>query len=583
VLVLSFVMIIVGCTRSREQPPSDTAVLSTQRSPSESKGTNFQFTDVTVLSQIDSRYNNGEAGGHKSIVESLGGGIGLLDFDRDGRLDIVLPAGGVLELDQPLTGHPTTLWRNLGDWAFTPCAIPAGVSESRVYTHGVAAGDVNQDGFIDFIITGYGPLQLFMNQGDGTFERRDTAMGLKDNQWSTSAAFADFNNDGILDLYVARYVDWSWQNHPRCSAAIAGQTDVCAPSDFKPLADGLYYGSESGIFREALQNVNLLPEGKGLGVVACDLTHNSYTDIYVANDTTNNFLYINQGDGYLKESGLIAGVAVDGSGTANGSMGLAVLDFNADLKPDLWVSNYESEAFALYQNAGQGNFLFATNRAGINRLGDLFVGFGTVAADLDLDGDEDLVVSNGHVIHYPRQGTVAQQPLLLENMTRDASSRPGQFERVVFDSSTYFGNSHRGRGVVFGDLDGDGDLDLVFSHINGPPAVLRNDTATDSKLLSVNLVGTTSNRDAIGSRVVMKTNRGTTLRQVVGGGSYLSQNPYTVFFAIGPGEQIQSLEITWPGGRQQVVHDIPTPRDKSNGGKLTVVESHSASAADTHD
>ncbi len=515
----------------------------------------FDFVDLSATSGMEGAYRNGESTNNKSIVESLGGGVGAIDFDRDGNLDILLPGGGEIESGQPLTGHPTTLWRNLGNWEFVSCANQAGVSDSKFYTHGVVAGDVNQDGFTDFLLTGYGGLQLFINQGDGTFLYQDHIWGVNDNRWSSSAAFADFNSDGLLDLYVAYYVDWSWQNHPRCLSANRSDSDVCAPGDFRPLPDSLYIGTEHRNFREATAEAGLLPDGKGLGVIACHLDDNEGIDIYVANDTTNNFLYLNAGGGSFQERGLIAGVAVDGEGTPNGSMGLALVDFNQNSLPDIWVTNYESEPFGLYQNIGDGRFLFATNRAGVNRIGDLFVGFGTVAADLDLDGDEDIVVANGHVIQKPQRTTVAQYPLLLESTSYGFDGPPQQFERATFPQQSYFGNKHRGRGLIAADLDSDGDLDLVFTHINHPPAILRNDTPPHGKLLSLELVGTASNRDAIGAQVTLRTKNRIAAKQIVGGGSYLSQNPYIVNLTVLTNENIESIEIKWPSGIKQVIDD----------------------------
>lgn len=558
-LRLGYLLLLVawlsGC--SRDAPQSEVSSPQAFQSESHEEATvvRFEFEDVSNTTGIDTIYQNGEVTDNKSIVESLGGGVGVIDFDRDGNLDLLFPGGGMIQHGKPLIGQPTGLWRNLGNWQFVSCADDAGVSHANTYTHGVAVGDVNQDGFADFLLTGYGGLQLFINQGDGTFIERKESIGLSDNLWSSSAAFADFNNDGYLDLYVTHYVDWSWQNHPRCMSADRLQADVCAPGDFSALPDSLYLGNDAGHFCDATIESGLATGGKGLGVIACNFDDTPGIDIYVANDTTNNFLYLNSGNGTFQERGLLSGVAVDGTGTPNGSMGLAIIDFNQNLLPDIWVTNYESEPFALYQNVGDGMFLFATNRAGVNRLGDLFVGFGTVAADLDLDGDEDLVVANGHVIQYPREATVAQFPLLLENRTLGPNGSANQFERVIFSNQSYFGKPHRGRGLITADLDNDGDLDLVFTHINSPPAILSNRTNTDGKLLSIELIGTTSNRDAIGARLILRTKDRAVAKQVVGGGSYLSQNAYLVNFTLLPSETIESLEIEWPSGILQEILD----------------------------
>lgn len=552
---LLYAIILPGCSRSTPALPSP----EPNRLPVEPSATStvvrFDFEDVSLLTGIDTAYQNGESTDNKSIVESLGGGVGAIDFDCDGNLDLVFPGGGSIDKDLPLSGKPAGMWRNLGNWQFVSCGSDAGVERKNLYTHGVAVGDVNQDGFADFLLTGYGGLQLFVNQGDGTFIDRTEALGMSDELWSSSAAFADLNSDGLLDLYVAHYVDWSWQKHPRCKSADRSQTDVCAPGDFGALSDTLYIASPDGTFHDATIESGLMTGGKGLGVIACNLDSTPGIDIYVANDTTNNFLYLNAGEGRFLERGLISGVAVDGTGTPNGSMGLAIVDFNQDLLSDIWVTNYESEPFGLYQNVDGGAFLFATNRAGVNRLGDLFVGFGTVSADLDLDGDEDLVVANGHVIQHPREATVAQFPLLLESTSYDFNGPPNQFEKITFSSESYFGNTHRGRGLIAADFNHDGNLDLVFTHINRSPAILSNRASGKGKLLSIELIGTTSNRQAIGATLVMRTKDRAAAKQVVGGGSYLSQNPYWVFFTILPGETIESLEIQWPSGIRQQVHD----------------------------
>jgi hypothetical protein len=239
-------------------------------------------------------------------------------------------------------------------------------------------------------------------------------------------------------------------------------------------------------------------------------------------------------------------------------MGLAVFDLDQDLRQELWITNYENETFALYRNTGQGNFLWATEQSGVNAIGTLFVGFGTVAGDFDRDGDEDLAVANGHVMLHPAHSSVAQEPLLLVNTTRHVGDGvpPGRLIRQTFPPDSYFARPHRGRGVVTGDLDDDGQLDLVFSHTNEPAAVLSGETETAGRLLNVDLVGTSSNRDAIGARVVMTSDRGSRVRSVAGGGSYLSQNPYTLTWALAAGERFERLEIVWPSGQRQVVREL---------------------------
>jgi hypothetical protein len=439
---------------------------------------------------------------------------------------------------------------------FQDVSLASALKQSKHYTHGCAAADYDNDGFTDLLITGYGGLALWHNQGDGTFVEETLQAQLTDSLWSSSAGWGDVDGDGALDLYVAHYVNWSFENDPPCQGA-TGIRDVCPPRQFEPLDDTLYLGNGDGTFRDGTRAAGLVPGGKGLGVLLADLDDDSDLDIYVANDTTNNFLYLNDGSGRFEERGVVSGTAMDEQANANGSMGVALLDFNHDCRPDLWVTNYEDEVFALYRNDADGAFLHVSARVGLRSLGSVFVGFGCVAGDFDLDGDEDLAIANGHVIHHPRNAPTLQQPLLLVN------EGGRQFSKATEAAGSYFAQPHAGRGLAQGDFDGDGDLDLVFANNHQPAAMLWNTTPTEGRSLSIRLVGNQSNRDCVGARVILKTSAGLQLRQVAGGGSYLSTSDLTLHFGIPAGSRAQSLLVKWPGGRSE---EIPLSEIASSRG-----------------
>lgn len=506
---------------------------------------NIQFQDVTGKTRITAKYQNGEESGAHSIVESLGGGVGVFDFDQDGLGDLFFPGGGQLSEGEPLKGENSFLYRNGADWSFQAVADDANIATAPFYSHGCAMGDFDADGFPDLLLTGYGGLQLFRNQGDGTFVEISRDAGMTDNQWSTSAAWADLNGDSHLDVYITHYVDWSWKNNPACTTPVGDGREICSPQDFDGLLDLIYFNNGDGTFRGGDKEFGIDIAGKGLGVVASDFNGDAAVDIYVANDTTNNLLFINDGNGRFRESGVLSGTALDQRGVSNGSMGVAVLDYNNDLQPDIWVTNYENETFALYHNDRNGFFRCLTEATGVTAIGTLYVGFGTVAADFRRTGAEDIVVSNGHVMRYPINSPIAQEPLFLVN---DGN---GKIFRQSFANDSYFSTGHRGRGVVTSDLDNDGKLDLVFSHVNEDASVLRQSSQHDGDWLTIELIGRRSNRDAIGSTVILNTDRRQMLRTVTGGGSYLSQNSHGLYFGIPKGDRFESIRVIWPDGASE--------------------------------
>ena len=539
VLLVTYAL-LGGC---RPTPP---AVAPTPATPVAQASPPVEFVDRATDWNVRFQYENGEAAGIFAILESLGGGVGILDYDRDGRPDLWCVGGGQFA-GKPLrpVGRSSGLFRQRGE-RFEPVAAAAAITTANHYQHGVAAVDFDHDGFVDALVTGYGGLQLWRNLGDGTFEDVTSATGLDvDHRWSSSAAWGDFNGDGNLDLYVAHYVDWSPQKDPPCFTH-GDLREVCSPLVFDGQSDTIFLADGVGGFQDRSTEMGLADGGKGMSALVADLDLDGDVDIYVGNDTTPKFLYENV-NGRMQERGLISGVSLSKLGAAEGSMGTDLGDFDLDGLPDLWVANFEDETFGLYRNLGGMQFDHVSDKTGVDRIGQAYVGWGVVFGDWNLDGDEDVFVSNGHVVRHAHNAPIKQLPVLMENLEGK------QFRNVAEVSGAYFRTAHPGRGAVAGDLDLDGDLDLVVSHVNQPVAVLENQGTPGGRSLSVNLVGTKSPRTAIGTIVRLKTTRATQIRQWRGGGSFASTGDSQLLFGIPQGEVPIHLEVNWPSGRRETI------------------------------
>ena len=548
--------LVAGCHGSSSSAPAThaTQARTDETSPADLAQPPVQgavdHSRVTFLEhplKDDVRYSNGSSSSINSIVETLGGGVAAFDYDRDGIIDLFFPGGGRFTSSPAAEGLPSRLLRGDGSCRFY--AVSAGAEASRYFTHGCWAADMDHDGFGDLLVTGYGGLQLLHNQGDGTFSPVTEAARLIDAAWSTGVAWGDVNRDGNLDLYVAHYVDWSFQNHHSCDDPHGGRTEICGPKYYGAVDDRLFLSNGDGTFDDATSRAGLIPGGKGLGVVMGDFDLDGDLDVYVANDTTENFLYLNRGDGRFDEEGQLKGVALDDSGRPTGSMGVDLVDFDADGLPDLWTANYEHEIFGLYRNLGQGRYLHVSRPMGFAAIGDRFVGWGTGFADFDRDGDLDVIATTGHVKKFPETSAVKQLPLLwLQNR--------GRFERESFAADSYLGTPHDGRGLSLTDFDDDGDVDVVIVHNDRQPAVLSNETVTDGGWLRVQLIGRQSSRDPIGARLGLRSGNQTVWRYIQGGGSYLSQADLRPHWGIPKGSRAESLEIHWPSGLVQVIDDL---------------------------
>lgn len=506
-----------------------------------------QFVDQASAWGVQFQYENGEQAGRFAILETLGGGVGLADFDRNGTLDLWCVGGGrfASQSMQPV-GLPGELFLNRGPHLMAPVAAAAGIGQASHYQHGIAAADIDHDGFIDALITGYGGVQLWRNLGDGTFEDLTVKSGLdRDVQWSSSAAWGDLNQDGHLDLYVTHYVDWSLINDPPCFTH-GELREVCSPIVFRGQSDALYLADGMGGFRDQSSELGLVEGGKGLSVLVADLDLDGDVDAYVGNDTTPKFLYENHG-GTLRERGLTSGVSLSKLGAVEGSMGTDMGDFDLDGLPDLWVANFEDETFALYKNLGGMQFAHVSEETGVDRIGQAYVGWGVIFGDWNLDGDEDVFVSNGHVVRHAHRAPVLQLPVLMDNQAGK------QFRNVAALSGDYFRKPHSGRGAATGDIDQDGDLDLVVSHVNQPIALLENRGVAAGRSFTVELTGTQSPRTAIGTIVRLISSNQSQIRQWKGGGSFASTSAGCLLFGMASDDQPVRLEIRWPSGRLETI------------------------------
>ena len=552
VSLIAFAVVTAGCSKEPTIPELVPTPVGTSSGKSIGvvSDSPIRFEEVTDRSGVKFTYRNGDEANEVAILESLGGGVGLFDYDGDGDYDLCLPGGGhhsdkKENGKREVLGWPHAIYRNDGDWHFTEVTNQATVPMASHYTHGAAAADFDNDGFSDVLITGFGGVQLLHNHGDGTFEEVTKSAEMTDALWSSSAAWGDFNKDGALDVYVAHYVDWSFDKHPFCPGPKKGDRESCPPREFDGLPDVLYLNNGDGTFRDASKESGLRPDGKGLGVLTADLDLDGDVDVYVGNDTVANFLFRNDGTGKFQEVGLISGTAVNQTGSPDGSMGVDVGDFNLDGQPDLWVVNFERESIALYRNEGNCQFQHVSQGSGVTAVGALYVGWGTAFCDFDKDGDEDTFVSNGHVIRYPENAPISQKPLLFNNL------KGKRMENIAAVVGSYFNTGHQGRGSAAGDIDRDGDVDLVISRMNEPIALLSNTTQVPNHWISFKLIGRTSPRYPIGAIVRIKTPQGERVRQIKGGTSYGSTVDPHLFFGIGESTTVESALITWPSGETQ--------------------------------
>ncbi|MCE9565734.1 MAG: FG-GAP-like repeat-containing protein [Planctomycetes bacterium] len=517
------------------------------------------FRDVTESCGVRMICRNGEEADQFTILESLGGGVALLDFDGDGRLDIFLIGGGYFDGADKTTlkGSPCKLYRNLGGMKFEDATASFELVGPWWYTHGVAVADYDRDGFPDLLVTGYGRIALFHNELNGKGGRKFVEVGEKlgprDDSWSTSAGWADLDGDGFPDLYVCHYVDWSFdKNNPVCTSAVPGNPrDVCPPQRFKPLVHALFHNDEGKGFRNISAEHGFKAEGCGLGVVLADVNNDGRPDIYVGNDATNNFLYLNRnkqpGELKLEEFGLRAGVAVDDTSRYNGSMGVDVGDYDGSGRPAIWVTNFQGELHALYHNLGRETFDHRSRPAGVAAIGMSRVGFGTGFVDVDNDGWEDLVVANGHVLRHPAASTQKQRPVLLQNVESDGRRF---FRDIGTRGGPFFDTAAIGRGVAIGDLDNDGRPDIVINHTNSPTVVLHNECDSGNPWLGIKLVGK-GNRDVVGSTVTLEGERRRLTRFVKGGGGYLSASDPRILFGLGSAGRVKRVTVRWSWGETQ--------------------------------
>jgi enediyne biosynthesis protein E4 len=523
------------------------------------------FEDKTAGSGIDFTYRSGKEAEHLTILETLGGGIALIDYDQDGLLDIFVTGGGYFGPNREILGHPNRLYRNEGNWRFRDVTAEVGLpTEGLFYTHGAYAADYNRDGWPDLLLTGYGRMALFKNV-KGRFVEVTKEAGLldqRDPHWSTGAAWADVNGDGHLDLFVVHYVNWSFKNHIQCQNINRPEgKDTCSPRAYKPLQAALYLGNGDGTFREITNDAGL-KAGNGLGVVALDINGDGKVDFYVGNDASPNHLYLNLGGGKFKEIGHLAGVALNEVGNPDGSMGVTAADYDGSGHPSLFVANFQNEAHALYRNLGNGFFKWNVPAAGLAALPRTYVGFGTSFVDFDRDGAEDLVISNGHVLRDPAPpSTVKQRPILLRNLFKPwEPSSSARFEVITDQGGPYFRQEHEGRGLAVGDLDNDGLVDLVISHCNEPITLLRNQTPAPGHWLGLLLESTTA-ANAAGAKIIVEVAGRKLTRFVLGGNSYLSSHDPRLVIGLGQHERVEQVTIHWPYGKTQTWAGAEFPID----------------------
>jgi hypothetical protein len=485
-------------------------------------GTTFEFVDVQDSAGVKFKHTDGSSGRHY-FIEQIGAGCAFVDYDNDGLLDIFVINGAPLPGYKGPPNPHSELWHNLGNGKFENVTEKSGLGGMH-YGHGVCAGDFDNDGLTDLYVTCSGHNHLYKNMGNGNF--------------------VDNDNDGKLDLYVCGYVDWNIKADRWC-----GKTNLkksyCGPEVYPARRDTLYHNNGDGTFTDVTVASGIAhPRSKSLGVVASDVNNDGWPDFYVANDLDPNLLFINNGKGKFTEQGVQQGVAFSGDGASEASMGVVATDYDNDGKMDLFVTNYSFEMCALYRNTGSNFFTYESNKSGVGPPTLITLAFGTRFEDFDNDGWQDVVVGNGHVLDDVHEQNEALEYAQAMQLMRN---RGGKFEEITKQAGPSFVPKYVARGLATGDFDNDGKVDMLVNDMNGPLRLIHNQIHSSGHWLTLQLVGTRSNRSAIGAHVTITTKTGTQTQEVVSGSSFLSQSDFRLHFGLGDDTATKDVTVRWPG------------------------------------
>jgi hypothetical protein len=510
-----------------------------------------QFVNVAGKNGVSYKHENG-ATAEKYMPETMASGALIFDYNNDGWQDLLFTNGGSFVDKRVAAAARHRLYKNTADGKFTDVTESSGIVVSG-FGMGACSADYDSDGWVDLYITAVGPDKLYRNTGKNAFTDVSAAAGLGEELWSTSCAFGDIDNDGDVDLYVTRYVDFSIDNNKYCTLFEAVRS-YCHPHVYNSVPDILYRNNGNGTFNDISRESGVTKAGNGLGVVFGDYDDDGWTDIFVANDSSPNLLYRNKGKGVFEELGFWAGVAVGADGKPLAGMGTDMGDINGDGLLDIFVTNLDGQTHSLYQNLGKGLFNNVTFLSGVGEVTLPFVGFGTAFIDYDNDTDLDLSIANGDVIDNIKRlrdsTSYEQLNLLLRN------DGTGKFTNVGPASGPGFALKKPSRGLVTGDLDNDGDLDIVVSNVGATSDVLQNEGGNRNNSILVRTVGSKSNRDGIGARLRLFVGNKVLRRDVKAGSSYLGQNDLRVHFGLGDAQRADRLEIRWPGGAVETIENI---------------------------
>jgi enediyne biosynthesis protein E4 len=521
----------------------------------------IRFEDITSAAKI--HFEHAVSPEKKYLIESMSGGLMLLDYDQDGWLDIYFTNAPSVDQAKRNQKASSALYHNNHDGTFTDVSQKAGVA-NPCWAMGGAVGDYNNDGWPDIVVTCEEGVVLYRNNGDGTFSNVSKQAHLLDPRWTTGAAFGDYDGDGYVDLMVTRYVVFDLEKLPKfgegATCRFRGIPVQCGPRGMKGMSDSLYHNNHDGTFTEVSKSAGVEDATGyyGLGVVWSDLNDDGRIDLFVADDSTPNYLYRNDGNGKFTDVSYISGTAVGNDGGEMAGMGLAVCDYNHSGRFSLYVTNFEEQSNSLYRNDDKLNFSEVSNAAKISAVTVPFMGWGTGCVDLDNDSWDDLFVVNGHV--YPQVdslqagGKYRQRKLVFRNL------RDGSFADVSSQAGSAVAVLQTSRGAAFGDLDNDGRIDVVVENIDGAPMVLRNVTAGNDHWITLELIGTKSNRLAIGAKVTAVAGGLAQIDEVRSGASYLSQSDMRIHFGLGAAKSVDQLQIRWPSGVTEIVRNLAGDR-----------------------